>query len=115
MEDKLDRWYTPCSNTACASRLACERGSVYDKGSANEGVAFQKNEDGSCDWFMIRKKLQDEGSTLRRKVTGGRRHNLHAAGSGYVKRPTPESLGLKEPDLMVKRHIRKGIDLKKED
>lgn len=76
--------------------------------------SYKQNADGSCDWFVLRAKLQAEGNEVypdKVKRRGLRKSNRHAPG----KRPTPESLGLVPPDLRVTRHIRNGSDINKKD
>lgn len=61
-----------------------------------------------CDWYIPREALTKEPSrSFGRKGMKSNRHVL----PHQRKRMTPEELGLKKPDLMVKRHIKMGINI----
>lgn len=104
-----NRHFTWCTNTDCDIKLSCGR---LKRTALPEGALEERFVGGvECEWYIIRDLLQKEGDVFR--GAGHRKHNLHAPGGKTRKRATPEELGLKRPDLKVKRHIRMGFDINK--
>lgn len=123
---------TLCSNMVCGARLGCNRAHPDDYSTQLQDnqkyVSFENNPDGTCDWFILRGKLKNESDQFRAKKGSRRkRHNAHAPPSqvsqmpkstktrgGQIPRMGFEPRSLKQPDLMVSRHIKHGKDIKQE-
>lgn len=116
MPTPLEKTFTLCTTKVCPLSMLCERkhrqaveGQHYQDFGELEKVEVSRE----CNWYMPRTALTDEGKIFRQKGRKGMKSNRHVL-PHQRKRMTPEELGLKIPDLMVKRHIRMGHDINKD-
>lgn len=86
----------------CGLGLACEH--AQTRNEASELVGLWDGNTNACGNFTPRRELQSTGD-LPRKKPGHKRHNQLARSNPLIK----------PPDLMVKRHIKDGRNIKGDD
>jgi len=91
----------------CGLGLACEHAQVRNESC--ELVGLWGGQPNTCPNFLPRKELQSEGDIFRPR--GRKRHNQLARSNVIGSDGQP----LREPDLMTKRHLRNGHNIKDED
>ena len=104
--EKRDRLVDPC-DSACNMRSSCERG-AYPIDPNDPNIRSYYFEGITCAARIWRKKLAADSGMRGR----GKRHNAHASLGRKSHAQRAKELGLAQPDLMVKRHIRDGRDIK---
>lgn len=121
-----------CANDECKQRFACQ---FYRVGRSG-GAILHPGDGSDCTFFLLRDELTGADSVFERRPGRRKRHNAHAPPSEYQRhrasiqtssrelqaanrRAAMEHLaaskGIQKPDLMVKRHILKGRDIKDGD
>lgn len=91
----------------CGLGLACEHAQVRNESC--EMVSLWGGQNGTCPNFTPRKELCSESDVFRPR--GRKRHN-QLSRSNIV---SSDGKPLKAPDLMTKRHIRDGHNIKGDD
>lgn len=111
--------FNMCSTTSCPLAMLCERKHKQDA-EGLESQSFNADPKGKyltetarCDWYIPREALSEKKVFRSGGARKGMRSNKHVL-PHQRKRMTAEELGIKRPDLMVKRHIKMGIDVNKD-
>lgn len=106
---KRDPLVDPC-DSACGMRTSCERG-AYPIDPEDPNIRSYVFEGSKCEARIWRKSLAADSGMRGR----GKRHNAHASLGRKSHAQRAKELGLAQPDLMVKRHIRDGRNIKGPD